>query len=55
MRDPRVLYLLSQACRRAGELDQGLDYSRRVANYNGIHINLAHVREAALAQLAEQG
>jgi len=54
-RDPRVLYLLSVACRRAGELDRARELALQVANYNAIHVNLAHVRPRALAALAERG
>ena len=51
--DPRVLYEMALACKAQGDLERGRQVCGKAANWNGLGINFAYVRDKA-RELLEQ-
>jgi tetratricopeptide (TPR) repeat protein len=51
--DPRVLYLMAQACQGAGDLERARDLAERAARFNQLTMNFAYVKEKAEQLLTE--
>lgn len=50
--NPRILYLTAEALHGDGEITRALELYRKVADFNGLNVNLAYVKRKAEAKLA---